>query len=584
MLIRLLFRLLFVVDLDRLIVLFEILIELNVFEAGFSVAIWAEIGVEGTFPFLSWFESGSGRSIGLDFIPLVISPAWLQVEFDRNLAKREMVPEEVQEVPAVLVREALGMVADQDDGWGLRGNLGSVVDFRTLELIQRCFVPFQGDFDQFVEHARRDPLLGLFEEHLCMVQQRFDILASLPGDKGDGAISHCREMFPNVLDPAFGWDLACEFVPFVDHEDAGFEFIVDVVSKLFIDFAHGFGAIEEQQDDIGPANASLGSVGSIPIDIGFDAFAASQARSVDRHEFVAIEFEHHIDAIAGRPGDFADDAAILLGERVDEGAFADVASTDNRHFHRGWFDLFGSGIEIWKSLGNPGQEVPFVAILSSAYSEQITVAQAMEFVGVGVLGLAVGFVGNQQDWFVDFSEPIGDLSIQRDQSAARVDDKDQQVRLFDCGHDLRFDLVGQIVDVFDPDSAGVDQLKVTAFVLDEGSEAIAGHPGKIFNDRQSTAGDPVKNRAFADVRSAYNCNAWDSHRRTMDRKKGIGGDLDGSRLLDRVGAQVPSLDPIGFDKFCAKVLEQAFVHVGEVPSSIEHSQLTLASLELLFEH
>lgn len=86
---------LFVVDLDRLIVLFEILIELNVFEAGFSVAIWAEIGVEGTFPFLSWFESGSGRSVGLDLIPLVISPAWLQVEFDRDLAKREMVPEEV---------------------------------------------------------------------------------------------------------------------------------------------------------------------------------------------------------------------------------------------------------------------------------------------------------------------------------------------------------------------------------------------------------------------------------------------------------------------------------------------------------
>ena len=211
----------------------------------------------------------------LDVIPIVISLAWLQVELDRDFAKREVISEEVQEVPSVLVREALGGIANQNDGRRLRCDLGRVVDSWSFELVEGWFVPFQGGLNEFVEHARRDPFLGLLEEHLRVVQERFDVFTRLPGDESDWAIGHGRKVFADVFDPSFGRDLAGEFVPFVDHEDAGFELIVDVVSELFVDFAHLLGAIEEQEHHISASDAALGTVGSVPIDVGFDAFASA---------------------------------------------------------------------------------------------------------------------------------------------------------------------------------------------------------------------------------------------------------------------------------------------------------------------
>ena len=213
--------------------------------------------------------------MGLDFIPFVISFARLQKEFDWNFAKREMVSEEVQQVPPVLVCEALRLVANQNDGRGLRSDLGRVVDLGAFELVEWGFMPFQGGLNELIEHACRDPFLRLLEEHLSMVQKGFDVFACLSGDKSDRAVGHRRKVLADVLDPALGGDLAGELVPFVDHENAGFELIVDVVSELFIDFAHLLGAIEEQEHHVGASDAALGTVGSIPIDVGFDAFASA---------------------------------------------------------------------------------------------------------------------------------------------------------------------------------------------------------------------------------------------------------------------------------------------------------------------
>jgi hypothetical protein len=109
------------------------------------------------------------------------------------------------------------------------------------------------------------------------------------------------------------------------------------------------------------------------------------------------------------------------------------------------------------------------------------------------------------------------LGIQRHESATGIDHEKQNVGFLDRGEDLPFDLLGQIIDIFDPDPTGIDQLKVAAFMLDEGRQSITGNTRKVLDDRQATTGKPVKNRAFADVGSANNCNAWNSHRKTMDR-------------------------------------------------------------------
>ncbi len=173
-----------------------------------------------------------------------------------------------------MVAESLGLVADEDDGRWFGCYLGGIVDLRAFELVQRWFVPFECGFDELVEHARGDPLFGLFEEHLRVVQKSLHVFTGLSGDERDGAVCHGREVFADVFHPAFGGDKASEFVPFVDDEDTRFEFVVDVVSELFIDFAHRFGAIEEEQYDISAADAALRAMQTVPIDVCFDAFVA----------------------------------------------------------------------------------------------------------------------------------------------------------------------------------------------------------------------------------------------------------------------------------------------------------------------
>ena len=61
---------------------------------------------------------------------------------------------------------------------------------------------------------------------------------------------------------------------------------------------------------------------------------------------MGIEFEHHIDAIASRAWDFADDASFLVDERIDEGTFAYVSSTDDSDLHRRGVDFLGRRVEF----------------------------------------------------------------------------------------------------------------------------------------------------------------------------------------------------------------------------------------------
>ena len=61
---------------------------------------------------------------------------------------------------------------------------------------------------------------------------------------------------------------------------------------------------------------------------------------------MGIEFEHHIDAIARGAWDFADDASFLVDQGVDEGAFANVSTTDDSDLHRRGFDFLGRRVEF----------------------------------------------------------------------------------------------------------------------------------------------------------------------------------------------------------------------------------------------
>ena len=65
-----------------------------------------------------------------------------------------------------------------------------------------------------------------------------------------------------------------------------------------------------------------------------EAFLLANARGVDCHERQSVPIETDINAVAGRPGHFRNDAAFILGEAIDESAFANVATSDDGQLHR----------------------------------------------------------------------------------------------------------------------------------------------------------------------------------------------------------------------------------------------------------
>ena len=200
-----------------------------------------------------------------------------------------------------------------------------------------------------------------------MVQQCLYVLPGLPRDESDRTISHRRERFTNVTNPALGWHLARELVPFVHNEDTRLELVGDVVSKLLVYFAHLLFAIEEQQNNIRATDATLCSVNPVPIDVCLDAFIASQTWRIDGHKFMPIEFKLHVDAIAGRSGNFADDHSLCLGERIDKRALAYIATTDDSHLHHGRFQRFSVKSHIRQTLNDEVEQHIFVSILLNTY-------------------------------------------------------------------------------------------------------------------------------------------------------------------------------------------------------------------------
>ena len=116
---------------------------------------------------------------------------------------------------------------------------------------------FHRNFNELVELPGADSLVGLFKEHLRMVEQCLDVFARLTSNKADRAIGHRGKSFADVSDPTFRWELTRQLVPFVDDKHAWFEIVAYVVRELFVDLTHLLLAVEKQQNDVSSSNTSL---------------------------------------------------------------------------------------------------------------------------------------------------------------------------------------------------------------------------------------------------------------------------------------------------------------------------------------
>ena len=141
-----------------------------------------------------------------------------------------MISQKSQEVPLVRCREALRLIANNYDARRGFGHLGCVVDLWTFELKQWWLVLMNCSLDQSIELSCGDAFVGLFEQHLGMVEQSFNIFAGLSRHKSDRAIGHCWKRFTNVTHPALCGHLTSELVPFVHDKDARLELVRNVMS------------------------------------------------------------------------------------------------------------------------------------------------------------------------------------------------------------------------------------------------------------------------------------------------------------------------------------------------------------------
>ena len=157
---------------------------------------------------------------------------------------------------------------------------------------------------------------------------------------------------------------------------------------------------------------------------------------------MAVHLEHHIDAIAGRSSDFAHNASFGFGQGVYERAFSNIASPHDSDLHHGWLNFRRDGIQLRDPLANQIEQFVFIAILLHADSDQPTSTKPMKFVRVRVQRGAIRFVGDQQDWLVDLAQTLGHFLIQRQHARTAVDNEQQNVGIFNCGLDLRLNLVG----------------------------------------------------------------------------------------------------------------------------------------------
>lgn len=439
------------------------------------------------------------------------------VDFDGDFVKGEFLAEDTEEVTAPGAVDFLGVAAFEDERGGLCGDLGGVVDSEPASGFAGGGIFLHGLADHLVQLRGGDACAGLLVDGLGEVDELLGVVVVFGGDAGDGHEAEHGEHFDEVLAPVCGGHvLLTGEVPLVDDEDAGFEVVLDLLDDLFIDLGDALDGVEEHEDDIGASDAAFGADESVVFDIVGEAFAFADAGGVDGEKGLAVEFETDVDAVAGGAGDFADDHAFGLGEGVDEGAFSDVAASDNRQFHFGLF--LGGGTDGGFFGGGGGEDVEdgFDELFAVAFTEDTgaderPLGEAVELGDFEVLLGGVALVGDEENGLGDAAQTATDFEIERDDSGLAIDDEHDDVGLIDAFLDLGFDFFSEVIDIDDSDSAGIDEFEVASLFVEDEGDSVAGDASGGVDDGDAFAGEPIEEGTFPDIGASDDGHLGDRH-------------------------------------------------------------------------
>ncbi len=232
--------------------------------------LFAHVLVEASCGLVRDMELLSGRGLGF----LLDSASGAEDKLYRNLAEREHLADSIHEVAFVVEREAVWVVDDEDEGWRVGFDLRREVDACFgAELVGWASFLDDGS-DGAVELAGADTSRGLLEDVERDFEGVGDVHAFFGADDRDGRPGESFEFLADVVFVAFGGDCSSRVVgavfgdiPLVEHDDNWFVGIDDELSELFVDLRDLGRRVEDEEDDIAPADGALGAIERIVLDL-----------------------------------------------------------------------------------------------------------------------------------------------------------------------------------------------------------------------------------------------------------------------------------------------------------------------------
>ena len=210
--------------------------------------------------------------------------------------------------------------------------------------------------------------------------------------------------------------------------------------------------------------------------------------------------KQRVDRVARRAGNVGDDGALLAQQRVEERGLADVGLADERQ-REFRSRLGGAGLRR-EPIDDRVEQIAGPLAVNRRDRKRFAETEPRELAVHGRQGARrLGFVGDQQDRVFRAAENHRDVEVDRVETVLRVDDEHDHVGV--AGRVLRLlaraerdRVVGIDVEL---DAAGIDAGERSAAPLREGVQPVAGHAGRVLDDREPLADQAVEEGALPDV-------------------------------------------------------------------------------------
>ena len=220
----------------------------------------------------------------------------------------------------------------------------------------------------------------------------------------------------------------------------------------------GLHRVHHQNGDVAPVNGADGANHAVLLNARPNLAAPAYAGGVYEQNVLAVEPNHRVYGVAGGAGDFADDGAVLAGERVQQHGLAHVGPADYRQPN--------VGVRL-RELGGVGEVCDDVRhhvvepqIVVSAYGMRIAETELVELRRAGRLVFGIHLVDGENDGLAAAPEQVGDVGVGRRDALGDVRRHDDDVGVFHRGLDLRAHLPPEVGIRKNLQPAGVDEDEV----------------------------------------------------------------------------------------------------------------------------